>query len=436
MKNIKLTHPKFLPLKKEGGYNKQAFTLVELIVVITILAILWTIAFISLQWYSKEARDSTRIANVNNIVLWSELFLTHAWKPPVPDNIINIYLSGWLFLEQWEVWTWVLDKIWVTRWWWTDPKTWKNFIYSRNNLSYSVLAHLEWWWTAWIIEKSYAVNYTGTTLYTKWSDAWIILNEDKSPLTTDLDIYDLQPTDKYIISYTDSTFEATKSELKTLAILNNKILSTKDDSLAWYWPMDSITNDNKFEDMSGYGNDCNIWTNTIVLEDWFAGKAANTSYSDNPNVICWNTDELNSSSFTISMFVKVLWYDSYRRPEFLSRWSWHLWAAFLMKEYWTHIYFEYALPPYSWSTYTWVSYNSINKNIWTNIVYSYNNITKDLKVYQNWKIKEIINNVDITPNNLNFYLYKKKFNWLIDEAKVYQRTLSDEEVKLMFRKYF
>ena len=29
--------------------QKQAFTLVELIVVITILAILWTIAFISLQ---------------------------------------------------------------------------------------------------------------------------------------------------------------------------------------------------------------------------------------------------------------------------------------------------------------------------------------------------------------------------------------------------
>jgi len=30
--------------------NKQAFTLVELIVVILILVILWTIAFISLQW--------------------------------------------------------------------------------------------------------------------------------------------------------------------------------------------------------------------------------------------------------------------------------------------------------------------------------------------------------------------------------------------------
>jgi prepilin-type N-terminal cleavage/methylation domain-containing protein len=38
--------------------KKQAFTLVELIVVITILAILGTIAFISLQGYSQDAKNS------------------------------------------------------------------------------------------------------------------------------------------------------------------------------------------------------------------------------------------------------------------------------------------------------------------------------------------------------------------------------------------
>ncbi|MDD3144801.1 MAG: prepilin-type N-terminal cleavage/methylation domain-containing protein [Candidatus Gracilibacteria bacterium] len=44
-----------------------AFTLVELIVVITILAILGTIAFINLQGYSIGARDSKRISDINNI---------------------------------------------------------------------------------------------------------------------------------------------------------------------------------------------------------------------------------------------------------------------------------------------------------------------------------------------------------------------------------
>ncbi|MDD2907616.1 MAG: prepilin-type N-terminal cleavage/methylation domain-containing protein [Candidatus Gracilibacteria bacterium] len=48
--------------------KNKAFTLVELIVVITILAILGTIAFINLQGYSTNARDSKRISDVNNLM--------------------------------------------------------------------------------------------------------------------------------------------------------------------------------------------------------------------------------------------------------------------------------------------------------------------------------------------------------------------------------
>lgn len=47
--------------------TKSAFTLVELIVVITILAILGTIAFISLQGYSADARNSKRTSDIGNI---------------------------------------------------------------------------------------------------------------------------------------------------------------------------------------------------------------------------------------------------------------------------------------------------------------------------------------------------------------------------------
>ncbi len=47
--------------------KNQAFTLVELIVVITILAILGTIAFISLQGYSQDAKNSKVTSDISSI---------------------------------------------------------------------------------------------------------------------------------------------------------------------------------------------------------------------------------------------------------------------------------------------------------------------------------------------------------------------------------
>ena len=86
--------------------NKQtkAFTLVELIVVITILAILWTIAFISLQWYSRDARDSVRQSDIANIVKSMGLYETVTWKYPVPSSWNPITYSWWEVWTQWTIW--------------------------------------------------------------------------------------------------------------------------------------------------------------------------------------------------------------------------------------------------------------------------------------------------------------------------------------------
>ncbi len=84
--------------------NKQAFTLVELIVVITILAILWTIAFISLQLYSKSARDSRRISDISNVKKSLELFSIKTWKYPLPDSPNEATFSWSKIWTQWIVW--------------------------------------------------------------------------------------------------------------------------------------------------------------------------------------------------------------------------------------------------------------------------------------------------------------------------------------------
>lgn len=56
--------------------KKSAFTLVELIVVITILSILGTIAFVSLGGYAVLARESARIADINTITKSLNIYYT------------------------------------------------------------------------------------------------------------------------------------------------------------------------------------------------------------------------------------------------------------------------------------------------------------------------------------------------------------------------
>ncbi|NDK09277.1 BspA family leucine-rich repeat surface protein [Candidatus Gracilibacteria bacterium] len=80
--------------------TKQAFTLVELIVVITILAILGTIGFISLQGYSLSARESTRISDLATIQRALEFFQTTEGYYPEPTDFIEVTYSGSLAWKQ------------------------------------------------------------------------------------------------------------------------------------------------------------------------------------------------------------------------------------------------------------------------------------------------------------------------------------------------
>ncbi len=116
--------------------KNTAFTLVELIVVITILAILWTIAFISLQWYSSEARDSKRLSDITNILKklavedtkWNTIInlidnqTTFTWT--INNELVNLTKGTPKFIEIKEDGSKYKDPItkwdyilWYVKWW-------------------------------------------------------------------------------------------------------------------------------------------------------------------------------------------------------------------------------------------------------------------------------------------------------------------------------
>jgi prepilin-type N-terminal cleavage/methylation domain-containing protein len=79
----------------EKNLNQNiAFTLVELIVVITILSILATIGFLSLLGYQKSARESIRLSDIKLIEKQLSLYEIKNSTLPIPDNYITITASG------------------------------------------------------------------------------------------------------------------------------------------------------------------------------------------------------------------------------------------------------------------------------------------------------------------------------------------------------
>ena len=143
--------------------NNKAFTLVELIVVITILAVLSTIWFVSYSWYLAWTRDTNRISQMKAISDWLNLFSTNH-SIPVPDDKIDIKANSTLIAYQGYAWKNVLETITYS----TpglDPKdkTYFSFYITRDKKYFQLMAFLEEednLQTAGIFNKTNAVDYS------------------------------------------------------------------------------------------------------------------------------------------------------------------------------------------------------------------------------------------------------------------------------------
>lgn len=110
------------------------FTLVELIVVITILSVLATVGFISFQWYTSSSRDSVRLTDVKSIEKLNWVYKTTQGVYPVPNDSQNITYSWAIAWTQWVFWnnSFVQNaRMWSIP---NDPITWKPYAYSVTNI--------------------------------------------------------------------------------------------------------------------------------------------------------------------------------------------------------------------------------------------------------------------------------------------------------------
>jgi hypothetical protein len=189
-------------MKKNKLYRKYWFTLVELIITITILVILSTIWYVSYSWYISQSRDSVRVSEVSIIKSAMEAYRMK-WSIPIPNDKITVYASWEIIWYQWYVGENILNMIWSEEWW-KDPLDWEYFTYFLNlkQRKIGILALLENSIneTSLVDQERFPVSY--------WDKVWVILDKDYNPiqkniqlLTTGLDIQ--TTTESYNVYFSD-----------------------------------------------------------------------------------------------------------------------------------------------------------------------------------------------------------------------------------------
>ena len=270
----------------KNSSNKKAFTLVELIVVITILAILWTIAFISLQWYSANARDSVRIANLTNMEKWLALIQAKDWMLPDPAwDTTTVTLSWSAIMTQWEITQTIAEQLLKMSGDITDPINQSNPIYSTNiwkeKFQIALFLEAENLVTSHITNATYAANWQ--TFITKWNKLWIILNENEVPLNQQINHI--------------STFELNN------ASENYKAYITSDEVIEWQWSsLTSIVTNT----ISGTYKSCKDILDKHAHTAWIDGKYTISLNSSDFQVYCDMTTDWGGWTIIVSDWPEVL----------------------------------------------------------------------------------------------------------------------------------
>lgn len=409
--------------------KKRGFTLVELILVITILVILWTIAIISFKWYSASARDSVKITNLQNLSLALSLYNQQKDSLPIPKNTKNIDLGNGVELYEWGFSDEIVSKIGYL-WDYMDSTLNESYVFgiSWDKKKFSILAYLEWEWN---ILTNKVNAFWRDNLYSVWDDIWLILNSDNSPLKSDFNYS--SASWNYNILNDGKIYSWDKDFVKFVYAQLKKDVSLEKD-LILYYDFESITADGKLKDLSGKGMHGSKfqWSSKYKFwnDSWINGKstyfdAKNLVYSPNAG-IDYQVDDSLTVSYWIKFTKNIYWH-----PMGLLRGDtgwWYTyrynWVDSLLIKAWNKQSVIWKFEINKWYNLTFVS--------WTSNINTYINGKKVLSMpFPRINTTSPITFWEVFRWNK---VFASLFEWNIDEAKIYNRSLSEKEVIFIYEK--
>lgn len=438
--------------------RKSAFTLVELIVVITILAILGTIGFLSVNGYSTKARDSSRVADLAQLSKGLDVLVAGGGTLPLPDtNMITLSASGVVIGYQGGAGANVIRESGFGGKG-VDPLDGNPYTYvvNLNRNTYQFLTLLEAGnSTAFdfpILPIAYAGAYDTRIASLRGSTLGVLVGTGANanqPLqeflgSGSLDIssttsnYTILLSKELSISGTGSTLRRMESFIASPsgAIDQSTTADIANGSLVGFWDMETLTSDGKLRDLSGNGNHGTSTGGVIVGSVSGKFKKA-TSFNGTPQgVLVADSNSLrvtNQTSFGgwfnmstsagighMNLFTKH-WPVQLRRDANVEGGN---------------------LSAFVYDTAGWeprVSGVMPTGGTWAHVFIVYNQSSSTLKMYRNG-VQVASSTKSRTMQYLNGQLGigfdpntpQNSFNGMMDEMRMYNRALSDAEVLALY----
>ena len=428
-----------MPIKK---YKKtKGFTLVELIVVITILAILWSIAFLSFQDFTAQARDWKRMTDISSLKKWLELYRTSSWDYPLPDSSNTVSSSLWGVISyNWIVWKTVSNNVKLSENI-KDPLTLSDYKYSisGDKKEYEVSYNLEDDSSVALVSQSFAElseinrvdwNYSGVmTVASNWNYVsapgliydWISADTSLTLWTTSASY--LVDEEIWTVNFTPSLLANKRPRTATEVLNMIKGIQNDYSSVSL-----SIKNKKEISEIlfmnPSNNKDINGFNNNFIDKNWRELKldinddVVIWEFALHPNwvtVTCrwmsiWDTWVVNWVTYTaVSNISTAVNNPTSSCTSLLTIFSW----AFAWKNW-------YSWDISTWDTYNWIDFswllNSSSSFSWTWLDYWNLSNAKNIS-YAFWSVSDFSN---ITISNWNMsnitnmswlFLWASNFSW-------------------------
>lgn len=335
--------------------NKKWVTLVELLIVVSLLASIPIIWLYFYTWNIKDSRDVYRIDQINNIYD-SMMYYKNNDVLPLPDKYVEVRVNWELIAYQWYIWESTLSKI-QYRWKFEsikDPKDYRNYSYylTKDKKYFQLMTFLENKWNSYF-EKVNAM-YEDRTPYVVWNKLWIITQKYTNiPLQELVNIrenwfidftstlfgeYNLNITNKVSFSSIDNVTIWNKL-IELAKLWDSKLLSNWTWIACWWeitdenWISNAITQVDFLNWHRSDDPDVCTWTCKIWYE-W-----SNVTWKCEPDCITLQTISWYTYSNNLAVFWNIFWENAWN---WLLDWQisipWDLWNDELRIDWVYHPY--------------------------------------------------------------------------------------------------